>query len=65
MEYSPSSKKFLSRKETAELLGISLPTIARRINDGSIPRIKLGGRILIPTYAIEQLIEQALAREAS
>lgn len=55
-----SSKRFLSRIEAAEQLGISLPTLSHRILDGSIPSVKLGRRILIPPEALERLAEKAL-----
>jgi excisionase family DNA binding protein len=53
------SKHFLSRKETAEILSVSLPTLARRLADGSIPYIKLGGRVLIPAEFLTNLSTSA------
>lgn len=55
------NKKFLSRQEAADELGISLITLARHLADNSIPHIKLGGRILIPIQFIDQLTEKALS----
>ena len=46
---------FLSRKEAAKYPRISLATLVRRLDDGSIPYIKLGKRILIPVEALERL----------
>ena len=58
-------KLFLNRKETADVLGLSLATVGRRINDGTIPHRKIGSRILIPVEAIERIIHSAFesARE--
>ncbi len=56
-----SSRRFLSRQEAANQLGISLPTLARRLADRSIPYTKLGGRILIPAEFFEQLANSALS----
>jgi excisionase family DNA binding protein len=52
---------FLSRQEAAIQLGISLPTLARRLADGSIPYTKLGGRVLIPAEYFDQLVTSALS----
>lgn len=57
-------KRFLSRTEVANQLGISLPTLSHRINDGTIPHVKLGRRILIPSEAITHLEECALGSGA-
>jgi excisionase family DNA binding protein len=54
-----SSRRFLSRQEAANQLGISLPTLARRLADGSIPYIKLGGRVLIPAEFLTNLSTSA------
>jgi excisionase family DNA binding protein len=43
--------------ETAgRMLGISRPTAYERVNDGSIPSIRLGKRILVPIIAIERML---------
>jgi len=54
-------KRFISRTEAADYLGISLPTLNHRILDGSIPHLKLGRRILIPSEALDRLTEKALS----
>jgi excisionase family DNA binding protein len=56
-----TQKKFLSRKEATELLGVSLSTLIRHLNDGTIPFTRLGSRILIPAQFIENLAQEALA----
>ena len=57
-------KKFISRQEAADALGISLVTLARRLADGSIPFIKLGNRVLIPAQFIDDLTAKALGQGA-
>jgi excisionase family DNA binding protein len=46
-------ERYLSAAETAERLGISLRTVRRRIADGSLPSIKVGGAVRIPASALE------------
>jgi len=48
---------FYSRTQTCLLLQISLPTLERRISDGSIPCRRLGKRVLIPVSAIARLAD--------
>jgi len=57
------TKKFLTRQETADMLGLSLVTLARRLADGSIPFIKLGNRVLIPARFIDELTAKAMQHE--
>lgn len=45
--------RYLSAKETADRLGISLRTVRRRIADGSLPSVKVGGTVRIPASALE------------
>jgi excisionase family DNA binding protein len=45
--------RYLSAKETAERLGISLRTVRRRIADGSLPSVKIGGAVRIPASVLE------------
>ena len=43
------AKKWLSRYEVCQAIGISLSSLFRRVKDGTIPKpyyIKLGGRVL-------------------
>jgi len=44
---------YLTAKETAERLGISLRTVRRRIADGSLASLKIGGVVRIPVSALE------------
>jgi excisionase family DNA binding protein len=54
-------KRFLSRQEAADVLGISLVSLARRLRDRSIPYVKLGNRTLIPSLYLDELVEKALS----
>jgi excisionase family DNA binding protein len=58
---------YLTARETAERLGISLRTVRRRIADGSLPSIKIGGAVRIPVSALEPAEARAprAAREAA
>ena len=54
-----SSKLFISRREAAKQLGLSIPTLERRIDDGTIPHIRIGRRILIPADILSSLAQKA------
>ncbi len=43
----------LSAAQVAERLGISLRTVRRRIADGTLPSLKIGGAVRIPASALE------------
>lgn len=52
-------KLLFSKTEAAELLGgISLMSVNRRIADGSLPIVRLGGRALIPRDGLVRLIAE-------
>lgn len=44
-------------QQAATLLGVSTPTIRRRMDDGTLPFVKLGPRKLVPKWAIDQIAE--------
>ena len=46
----------LSAKETADLLGVSRSHIFRLLQDGTLTRIKVGGRTLIRRTEVKELI---------
>ena len=50
--------KFYSRKETAQLLHVTLPTLARLTNDGLITAKKVGKRILYEAEAIDAAVKE-------
>lgn len=51
---------FLSRREAAAALGISLSTFIRREHDGSIPTARIGNRVLVPAAFLEKLALETL-----
>ncbi len=59
--------RYLTAKEAGERLGISLRTVRRRIADGSLPSMKIGGAVRIPVSALEPPEERRpmAAREAA
>jgi excisionase family DNA binding protein len=54
-----SAKAVLTAREVQELLRLSRSTVYARISDGTIPSVRIGGRILIPRAALERLLSGA------
>ena len=50
-------KVFLSVAEVAEIIGLSRPTIYKLVYSEKLPSIKLGAKIMIPSIAIDNIIE--------
>lgn len=50
--------KFYTRKETAELLHVTLPTLARLTKDGLIVSKRVGSRILYEAEAIDEAVKK-------
>ncbi len=50
--------KFYTRKETADLLHVTLPTLARFTKDGLITSKRVGSRILYEATAIDEAVKQ-------
>jgi len=48
-------RKFANKKEAAEIIGISVSSIQRRIADGTIMARKIGGRVFVPISELERL----------
>jgi excisionase family DNA binding protein len=46
----------LTAREVAPLLRISLSTTYAGIKDGTIPSIRIGGRVVVPTAALQRLL---------
>ena len=44
---------YLTAAQAAARLGISLRTVRRRIADGSLPSVKIGGAVRVPVSALE------------
>ena len=58
---------YLTAVQAAARLGISLRTVRRRIADGSLPSVKIGGAVRVPASALEPpaTYPQVAAREAA
>lgn len=50
--------RFFTLDESAEKLRISRPTLYRRLNDGTIPSVKIGGRRLVPSSFFEEFLSR-------
>jgi excisionase family DNA binding protein len=53
------TRKTLTVTEAATCLGVSRHFAYQAVREGSIPSIRIGRRILIPTHAFEQLLANA------
>jgi excisionase family DNA binding protein len=51
-----AARPAMSPKELAEVLGVSVETIYRRIAAGTLPSFKFGGQIRIPYSAVEAVV---------
>ena len=56
-------KEFLSVKEFKDRLGVSSNLIYEQLRKGALPSVRLGGRILIPADALQQLMEKQHRQE--
>lgn len=50
--------RYMSRKEVAELLKISLPTVHTWMKEGLIPSYRIGNRILFKSNEVENSIKK-------
>ncbi|WP_195553183.1 helix-turn-helix domain-containing protein [Bacteroides eggerthii] len=50
--------KFYTRKETADLLHVTLPTLAKITNNGLIASKRVGSRILYDADAIDEAVKK-------
>jgi excisionase family DNA binding protein len=58
-------KRFYSVAETAWAFGLSEVTLYRAIHAGQFPAVKIRGRYVIPTKAIEAMAEAAISASAT
>jgi excisionase family DNA binding protein len=58
---APAPRPFLSVAEAAPMLRLSEMTLYRAIHDGQFPAVRIRGRLIIPTRAIEEMIDAAVA----
>jgi excisionase family DNA binding protein len=52
---APDKSLMLTVTEAAKLLRISERTAWRRVKDGQIPTVRLGGRVLVPRSQLEAI----------
>jgi excisionase family DNA binding protein len=58
-EGAESERKTLTVEEAGRILGISRGAAYARAEDGSIPTIRLGKRLLVPKAALDKLLMTA------
>lgn len=58
---TPARSRTMSVTQAAELLGISRTTAYECVRTGALPALRLGGRIVVPTQAIDALLDAASA----
>jgi excisionase family DNA binding protein len=51
----PSARRMLSLREAGRALGFSQYTARRRVADGTLPAVRIGGVFRVPVSAIEDL----------
>jgi excisionase family DNA binding protein len=56
--------QLIDRKRAAELLGVSIRTLDKRIKLGEIPATRVGARVLIPEEAIADVARRGAMNEA-
>jgi len=54
--------EYLTRKETAKKLHISLVTLNRLTNDGTLQSFKIGGRVLYKSLEVNKAISENLKK---
>jgi len=53
---SVNPKRYLTRKELSKKFNLSLPTIYRRMKDGSLPHFHIGRRVLFDENAVSKAL---------
>ena len=59
---SNNQKKFLTRKEAASELHVSLVTLSSYIKTGILPAVKIGTRVLIPEESLHGALQSISPR---
>ena len=59
------NKKVYTVEETAVALGIGRNSAYQGVKTGEIPSIKIGGRILVPTMALDNLLANNVGKPQS
>ena len=62
-EANLADKEYFSVKEFKDRLGVSSNLIYEQLRKGALPSVRLGGRILIPADALQQLMQRQGQRE--
>ncbi len=57
--------ELLSRNQAAEILGVSLQTVAAMISDGTLESIRIRRRVLIPYRSIHHCLERKPSTKAN
>lgn len=58
-EQAESQRYVLTVAQAAKKLGLSRPLAYQAVNNGQIPSIRIGRRILVPVAALEKLLASA------
>lgn len=53
------SRETMTVPEAAHRLGIGRNTAYQAVKDGEIPSIRIGGRIVVPTAALDRMLADA------
>jgi excisionase family DNA binding protein len=53
------TKLTYSVAEAAQRLGLNRDTAYRAVHSGTIPSLRIGGRLLIPRAALDKMLERA------
>ena len=61
VERTEPRQRTMSVTQAAEVLGISRTTAYECVRTGDLPALRLGGRIVVPTQAIDDLLDRASA----
>lgn len=61
VERTELAQRTMSVTQAAEVLGISRTTAYECVRTGVLPALRLGGRIVVPTQAIDDLLARASA----
>lgn len=60
-EVATPNPRTMTVTEAAAILGISRTTAHECVRTGDLPALRLGGRIIVPTQFIDDLLERAAA----
>lgn len=61
--HKKNEPRYLSRKETAELLRITLPTLNEQTKRGKLAAYRIGGRVLYREDEIQNCLNQVVTKK--